>query len=208
MSLLRRPLAVALVASLSLAGCALTVTRLNSAQKKPNNVWVFFTVEKGDEPVAGLQAEDFQIYEDDELVSVYESKQVIQNPEVAAVMYTMLLLDVSGSITESGSAAGGGARTGAGAAAAGTSAAGVESTRGVDSTFASRSVAASVVRASAGRLPVRSNPPSCPAAYPPTPTTFSAVAQPQERPRFSAERLAAAGFTLGRGVRMVTAPGM
>ena len=110
MPLLRRPLArmrgrlaVALVASLSLAGCALTVTRLNSAQKKPNNVWVFFTVEKGDEPVAGLVAEDFQIYEDEELVSVYESKQVIQNPEVAAVMYTMLLLDVSGSVTESGS---------------------------------------------------------------------------------------------------------
>ncbi|MBA3547718.1 MAG: VWA domain-containing protein [Nannocystis sp.] len=100
----RSRLTVALVASLSLAGCALTVTRLNSAQKKPNNVWVFFTVEKGDEPVAGLQAADFQIYEDEELVSIYESKQVIQNPEVAAVMYTMLLLDVSGSITESGSA--------------------------------------------------------------------------------------------------------
>jgi ABC-type uncharacterized transport system auxiliary subunit len=71
---LRRPLArarlaVALVASMSLAGCALTVTRLNSAQKKPNNVWVFFTVEKGDEPVAGLQAEDFEIYEDGEIVS-------------------------------------------------------------------------------------------------------------------------------------------
>ena len=98
--------AVGLAAMLSLAStsCGLTVTRLNSAQKKPNNVWVFFTVEKGDEPVAGLEASDFQIYEDGELVSTYESKQVIQNPEVAAVMYTMLLLDVSGSITESGSA--------------------------------------------------------------------------------------------------------
>jgi len=98
---------VALLAALSvpLVGCtSLTLTRLNSAQKKPNNVWVFFTVEQGDEPVAGLQAEDFQIYEDGDLVSVYESKQVIQNPEVAAVMYTMLLLDVSGSISESGSA--------------------------------------------------------------------------------------------------------
>jgi hypothetical protein len=98
--------AVGLAAGLALAStsCGLTVTRLNSAQKKPNNVWVFFTVEKGDEPVAGLQATDFEIHEDGELVSIYESKQVIQNPEVAAVMYTMLLLDVSGSITESGSA--------------------------------------------------------------------------------------------------------
>lgn len=93
-----------LVAALSLTlvacGGGLTVTRINSAQKKPNNVWVFFTVEKGDEPVGGLTADDFKIYEDGDLVSKFESKQVIQNPEVAAVMYTMLLLDFSGSITE------------------------------------------------------------------------------------------------------------
>ncbi len=82
----------------------LDVSLLNSASSKPNNIWVFFTVEKGDEPVAGLEADDFEIYEDGELVSVFESKQTIQNPEVAAVMYTLLLLDVSGSITESGEA--------------------------------------------------------------------------------------------------------
>lgn len=87
-----------------MAGCAheLTVTRINSDEKKPNNVWVFFTVEDGEEPVAGLEAGDFDIYEDGKLVSQYESNQVIQNPEVAAVMYTMLLLDMSGSVTESG----------------------------------------------------------------------------------------------------------
>jgi hypothetical protein len=85
-------------------GPQLQVTRLNSDQKKPNNVWVFFTVEEGEEPVAGLSVEDFSIYEDDKLVSIFESKQTIQNPDVAAVMYTLLLLDMSGSITESGSA--------------------------------------------------------------------------------------------------------
>jgi hypothetical protein len=93
--------------SLFLSGCgggSLQLTRVNSEQKKPNNVWVFFTVKKGDDPVGGLQAEDFKIYEDDGLVSKFESKQTIQNPEVAAVMYTLLLLDVSGSITESGQA--------------------------------------------------------------------------------------------------------
>lgn len=91
---------------LLLSGCGggLHVTRINSAEKKPNNVWVFFTVEKGDEPIGGLKADDFEIYEDDSLVSAYESKQTIQNPEVAAVMYTMLLLDFSGSITEAGQA--------------------------------------------------------------------------------------------------------
>src|SRR5690349_1229924 len=88
-------------------GCGaggVNVRRVNSAQKKPNNVWVFFTVQKGDDPVGGLSADDFKIYEDDEEVSKFESKQVIQNPEVAAVMYTMLLVDMSGSITESGQA--------------------------------------------------------------------------------------------------------
>lgn len=87
-------------------GCGpkLQVTRLNSDHKKPNNVWVFFTVEEGEEPVAELTAEDFAIYEDEKLVSTFESQQTIQNPEVAAVMYTLLLLDMSGSITESGSA--------------------------------------------------------------------------------------------------------
>lgn len=101
-----RALSVCLAYILLLAGCGagggLRVTRVNSEQKKPNNVWVFFTVEKGDEPVGGLEASDFKIYEDGGLVSEYESKQKILNPDVAAVMYTLLLLDVSGSITESG----------------------------------------------------------------------------------------------------------
>ncbi len=94
-----------IVLPLGTVGCGgggLTVTRINSEQKKPNNVWVFFTVERGEEPVGGLEAKDFKIYEDDKLVSEYESKQTIQNPEVAAVMYTLLLLDVSASITDSG----------------------------------------------------------------------------------------------------------
>lgn len=99
---------LALVASLTVGtvGCAgnLDVTLINSEQAKPNNVWVFFTVEKNDEPVAGLTADDFEIYEDNGLVSKYESQQVIQNPDVAAVMYTLLLLDMSGSITGSGQA--------------------------------------------------------------------------------------------------------
>lgn len=94
-----------LILAIGLSGCSsLTVTRINSAEAKPNNVWVFFTVENGEEPVAGLKADDFEIYEDDQLVSKFESQQTIQNPEVAAVMYTLLLLDMSGSITESGQA--------------------------------------------------------------------------------------------------------
>ncbi len=94
----------ALLGLLQLACAGLNVKLINSAQKKPNNVWVFFTVMDGKDPVGGLTADDFAIQEDGELVSKFESKQLIQNPEVAAVMYTMLLVDMSGSITESGQA--------------------------------------------------------------------------------------------------------
>ncbi len=100
--LLFAALALLWVACVTGCGGSMQVSRVNSSQKKPNNVWVFFTVEKGEEPVGGLTADDFEIYEDDELVSKFESQQTIQNPEVAAVMYTLLLLDMSGSITESG----------------------------------------------------------------------------------------------------------
>jgi hypothetical protein len=103
----RVPLAFAGALSLLLPACGggLNVTLVNSAQRKPNNVWVFFTVDRGKkDPVGGLTADDFTIYEDEKLISKFESKQTIQNPEVAAVMYTMLLVDMSGSVTESGQA--------------------------------------------------------------------------------------------------------
>ena len=73
-----------------------------SAQK-PSNVAIYFTVsDKEGEPVGGLTADKFRIYEDGKLISAYESKQTILNPEVASIRYTLLLLDMSGSIVESG----------------------------------------------------------------------------------------------------------
>lgn len=84
--------------------CAtLQLTPIKATQQKPSNVAVYFKVQdaKGD-PISNLDAQSFRIYEDDQLVSQYESKQTILNPEVAAVHYTLLLVDMSGSITESG----------------------------------------------------------------------------------------------------------
>lgn len=83
-------------------GPSLKLTRIEAAHRKPSNVAVFFAVDdnKG-EPVADLLASDFNIYEDDKLVSVDESRQTIVNPEIAAAHYTLLLVDMSASVTAS-----------------------------------------------------------------------------------------------------------
>jgi len=86
-------------------GCAgLNLTLKNSSVQKPSNVALYFSVETKDHvPVPGITAEQFKIYEDDQLISPFESKQTILNPEVSVAHYTVLLMDLSGSITESGS---------------------------------------------------------------------------------------------------------
>jgi hypothetical protein len=86
------------------AGCAgLQLTPIKMTQQRPSNVAVYFKVQtQSGDPVGGLTADRFRIYEDGQLVSQYESKQTILNPEVAAVHYTLLLVDMSGSVSESG----------------------------------------------------------------------------------------------------------
>ena len=103
---------LAVVMSISSAGAiplgcggsneSLRLTMLNASARRPSNVAVYFTVDTPDgEPVPGLTAESFRIYEDEQPVSVAESKQTILNPEVAAEHYTLLLVDMSGSVSES-----------------------------------------------------------------------------------------------------------
>ena len=83
-------------------GGGLQVRLVNAATDKPSNVAMFFTVDtKGGEPVGGLEVDNFVIYEDGGQVSLAESKQTIINPEVAAEHFTLLLVDMSGSVTES-----------------------------------------------------------------------------------------------------------
>jgi len=85
-------------------GCAgLQLSAIKASTQKPSNVAVYFKVQtQSGDPVGGLTADQFRIYEDGQLVSEYESKQTILNPEVAAVHYTLLLVDMSGSVSESG----------------------------------------------------------------------------------------------------------
>jgi hypothetical protein len=86
------------------AGCAgLKLQLVDASVKKPSNVAVYFTVDtRSDQPVANLKPEDFRIFEDKQPVSILESKQTILQPEVAAIHYTLLLVDMSGSVVDSG----------------------------------------------------------------------------------------------------------
>src|SRR5687767_4040843 len=93
-----------IVCGLLVVGCGggLKPSLIDAAYRKPSNVAVYFAVDDNDgEPVADLLASDFNIYEDGKLVSRDESRQSIVNPEVAAVHYTLLLVDMSASVTES-----------------------------------------------------------------------------------------------------------
>jgi hypothetical protein len=94
--------AAALAASLAACG-GLRLRLINASARRPSNVAVYFTVDRGNgDPVPGLTADRFHISEDGQPVSQLESRQTILNPQVAAVHYTLLLMDMSGSVTESG----------------------------------------------------------------------------------------------------------
>ncbi len=97
------------ISTLILTGCrgsGLDVHLVRSATAKPGNVAVYFRVDQSDgTPVGGLKVENFRIYEDDGLISEFESKQTILNPKVAASHYTLLLVDMSGSVSKSGQSA-------------------------------------------------------------------------------------------------------
>jgi hypothetical protein len=93
----------AVSALIATSGCGLKLQLVDSSVRKPSNVAVYFTVDThGGEPVANLTPEDFHIYEDKQPVSILESKQTILQPEVAAIHYTLLLIDMSGSVVDSG----------------------------------------------------------------------------------------------------------
>ena len=85
-------------------GCGgLKLQLVDASVRKPSNVAVYFTVDTSSgQPVADLQPSDFLIYEDAKPVSTLESRQTILQEEVAAVHFTVLLVDMSGSVVGSG----------------------------------------------------------------------------------------------------------
>lgn len=75
---------------------------LEGRAQQPSNIYLLFSVETcSGNPKAGLQAEDFEIYEDGEFISIFESDQTILPRPQLYTLATVLLLDMSGSILES-----------------------------------------------------------------------------------------------------------
>lgn len=98
-------LLVAMVAmALTATGCyRMKLGLVDASVLKPSNVALFFSLDDKDgKPVPGVEASQFKIYEDRQLISIYESQQTILNPEVSTERYTLLLLDMSGSVVDSG----------------------------------------------------------------------------------------------------------
>src|SRR5262249_8585355 len=95
--------ALAIVALLAACAGSLQLKMIDASVQRPSNVAVYFTADTSEgEPVPGLTADKFKIYEDGAPISVLESKQTILNPEVSASHYTVLLIDMSGSVSQSG----------------------------------------------------------------------------------------------------------
>ena len=84
------------------SGCAgLQLTPIKVTQQRPSNVALYFQVRTGSGDAAGgLAADQFRIYEDRQLVSPDESKQTTLTPDLVAAHYTLLLVDVSGTVTD------------------------------------------------------------------------------------------------------------
>lgn len=105
----RGGLVVVLSAASLCSACSagLKLTRLEAVARTPSNVAVLFAIDDSENrPVANLLAHDFNIYEDDKLVSVAESRQTMINPAIIAAHYTLLLVDMTAGVTASEQLAG------------------------------------------------------------------------------------------------------
>lgn len=96
-------LAIALLQSL-LPGCALfggvRVEPVATSVQKPSNVALYLSVSRDDEPIRSLSEKDFHIREDGQDLSPEQTKQVLLPRDIAAAHRALLLVDMSGNVTE------------------------------------------------------------------------------------------------------------
>jgi hypothetical protein len=96
---MRRVLSLCLLLCLS-TGCSLfnrvRVDPIATAYQKPSNVAAYVAVSDADEPITGLEPQNFEIYENGQLLSADDSRLVLLPQEVATYHHTLLLIDLSG----------------------------------------------------------------------------------------------------------------
>jgi hypothetical protein len=89
---------------LTLTGCGalsgVSVQTAKTVTKPPGNVLIYVAVEDGDKPVDNLSAGNFDVYENDLLLDRASTHLELLPRDTAADGHTILLLDLSGDITE------------------------------------------------------------------------------------------------------------
>jgi hypothetical protein len=92
-----------LVAQLA-SGCmlfgGLRVDPVATSVQKPSNVAVYVSVSNGNDPALGLTERSFHIFEDGQELSPKQSQQVLLPRDMVAVHRALLLVDMSGPVTE------------------------------------------------------------------------------------------------------------
>jgi hypothetical protein len=87
-----------------LSGCGLVgglrADPVAVSAQKPSNVAVYVAVYHGDRAARGLTEKSFRIYEDGQALDPGQTQQVLLPREIAAVHHALLLIDMSGEISD------------------------------------------------------------------------------------------------------------
>lgn len=104
MTMSRLVLFVLLLLLPTLGGCGalsgVSVQTAKTVTKAPGNVLIYVSVEDGDQPIDSLSANNFDVYENDLLLDRASTHLEILPRDTAADGHSVLLLDLSGDITE------------------------------------------------------------------------------------------------------------
>lgn len=93
---------LAFLSTLMTFGCAggLRVEPVATAANPPGNVAVFLSVERKEGAVAGLTPQSFKITEDGQALTLEQTQQTLLPPDSVATHRALLLVDMSGPVTE------------------------------------------------------------------------------------------------------------
>jgi hypothetical protein len=68
--------------------------------EKPSNVAIYLSVSDSGEPISGLTADNFSLFENEQAVPILDSQLTLLERDVAAVHHSVLLVDMSGKLDD------------------------------------------------------------------------------------------------------------